>query len=273
MVKSASAATRPQPAASAVLTRDYRRNGPDYREGGVVSFLDIRRRFDFRSVEIGRWVTEPEKQRAAGLFYDALCDLMTILGGPEALISLRGTLALQYGIGGQKGVSAHYTPATRSFALAKNAGPGSIAHEWFHGFDHYIGAKAMQRVPGHRFGSRAWLDGARVRPHPLNDRLQACYKAILLNPAGTEPSELFNVSAQRDQRLGICYYSQPEELCARAFEAFVQDAPLNNAFLVTGATASEEARAGLYPLSEQRTRINAAFRDYFQSLGQALVNE
>ncbi len=61
----------------------------------------LRRRFQFRSVEIGRWVTEPEKQRSASLFYDALCDLMTILGGTESLISLRGTLALQYGIGGR----------------------------------------------------------------------------------------------------------------------------------------------------------------------------
>ncbi|MGO1233921.1 MAG: CLCA_X family protein, partial [Marinobacter sp.] len=123
------------------MPKQFYRRGPDHRAGAPVTFLDVRRRFQFRSVEIGRWVTEPEKQRSAALFYDALCDLMTILGGTESLISLRGTLALQYGIGGRPGVSAHYTPATRSFALAKNAGPGSIAHEWFHAFDHYIADK------------------------------------------------------------------------------------------------------------------------------------
>ena len=66
------------------------------------------------------------------------------------------------------------------------------------------------------------------------------------------------------------YYSQPEELCARAFEAFIQDAPCKNAFLVKGTKETEEARLGLYPQGEERARINAAFRGYFQSLGTAL---
>lgn len=85
------------------MARQFYRKGPDHRAGAPVTFLDVRRRFEFRSVEIGRWVTEPEKQRSAALFYDALCDLMTILGGTEPLIALRGTLALQYGIGGRPG--------------------------------------------------------------------------------------------------------------------------------------------------------------------------
>jgi len=68
----------------------------------------------------------------------------------------------------------------------------------------------------------------------------------------------------------VHYYSQLEELCARAFEAFIQDAAVKNAFLVKGTKESEEARLGLYPQGEQRDRINAAFRTYFHSLGRAL---
>ncbi|BBI49621.1 hypothetical protein HORIV_20420 [Vreelandella olivaria] len=59
-----------------------------------------------------------------------------------------------------------------------------------------------------------------------------CFKAILLQPAGDQPSELFKRSAQMDKKLGQLYYSKPEELCARAFEAFVQDAAITNHFLV-----------------------------------------
>ena len=250
-------------------TTFYRR-GPDHRAGAPATFLDVRRRFNFRSVEIGRWVTEPEKQRSAGLFYDALCDLMTNLGGTEPLISLRGTLALQYGIGGRPGVSAHYTPATRSFALAKNAGPGSIAHEWFHAFDHYIADKLFPGVATGDFGSRLWLTREDPITHPLNDRLQACYRAVLLDATGNQPSDLFRASANADKAAGVHYYSQPEELRARAFEAFIQDAPCKNAFLVKGTKETEEARLGLYPQGEERARINAAFRGYFQSLGTAL---
>jgi hypothetical protein len=50
----------------------------------------------------------------------------------------------------------------------------------------------------------------------------------------------------------------------------VQDAHISNNFLVAGTKASEEAKMGLYPQGEQRVRINAAFRDYFSTLGYAL---
>lgn len=253
------------------MPRSFYRRGPDHRGGATVTFLHVRQRFQFRTVEIGRWVTKPEKQRSAALFYDALCDLMTILGGTETLISLRGTLALQYGIGGQPGVSAHYTPATRSFALAKNAGPGSIAHEWFHAFDHYIADKLFEQSSKGAFGSTLWLTRDDPVSHPLNRRLQACYKAILLNPDGTGTSELFRQSAKVDKAAGVLYFSKPEELCARAFEAFVQDADCKNEFLVKGTREADEARMGLYPQGEQREAINRAFRYYFFSLGQALL--
>ncbi len=259
------------PTGATLLSRAFHRRGPAHGSQASTSFLDIRRRFNFRSIAIGRWVTEPEKLRAATLFHDALCDLMAILSGPEALISLRGTLALQYGTGGQRGVAAHYEPATHTFALAKNAGPGSIAHEWFHAFDHYICRKAfaLEGAPM-RFGSKAWLDGAPPVSHPLNELLRNCYRTVLVNESGQAPSELFRQSALQDERLGVIYYTLPEELCARAFEAFVQDAPIKNGFLVQGTRQSDEARLGLYPQGDQRERINAAFHQYFTQLGRAL---
>lgn len=252
------------------MPRTFYRRGPDHRSGTAVTFLDVRRRFQFRSVEIGRWVTEPEKARSATLFYDALCDLMTILGGTELLVSLRGTLALQYGIGGRRGVSAHYTPATRSFALAKNAGPGSVAHEWFHAFDHYICDKLYAGDTGGAFASRRWLDRDRGIEHPLNHRLQACFAAVMLDSTGGGPSDVFQQSVKADRAAGTRYYSQPEELCARAFEAFVQDADCKNAFLVQGTRETEEARMGLYPRAQERVRVNRTFADYFGALGSAL---
>ncbi|GHA21862.1 hypothetical protein UN63_01240 [Oceanisphaera arctica] len=248
----------------------FYRNGPDHGAGEHIDFVHIRRRFDFCSIEIGRWVTRPERERAAGLFFDALCDLMLILQGPEPLISLRGTLSLQYGIGGRPGVSAHYNPATRCFSLAKNAGPGSIAHEWFHAFDHYMADKAIAGAARGAFASRAWLNDAATLSHPLNDLLFDCFNTILLDDSGEQPSPLFKASAAADQSLNCFYYSQPEELCARAFEAFVQDAAIKNGFLVKGTKATKEAELGLYPQGGQRARINAAFGRYFRTLGAAL---
>ncbi|HEA52173.1 hypothetical protein LCGC14_1006860 [marine sediment metagenome] len=238
-----------------------------------VSFLTVRRRFDFRSIEIGNWVTPEERDRAAGRFFGALNDLLVILKGPEVLISLRGSLGLQYGIGGTPGVAAHYIPATRQLALAKNAGAGSLAHEWFHAFDHYMGSKAFISPGKHDFASVAWLNNANSKAHPLNKRLSNCFRAIFLNAEGTQPSDLFRCSQQADQQRDVLYYAQPEELCARAFEAFVEDSKPSNRFLVRGTRNSEEAKAGLYPKGQQRHDINDAFRQYFSTLGKALFRE
>ena len=241
----------------------------------AVSFVTVRRRFDFRSIEVGRWVTPQERGRAAGRFYQALCDLMTILRGPEPLISLRSTLGLQYGIGGRLGVAAHYIPATRQLALTKNAGAGSLAHEWFHAFDHYMGGKAYRNAGpfGFAFASSAWLNSVSSKPHPLNERLGACFQAIMLTEDGTAPSTLFRASLMADQHLRTVYYTKPEELCARAFEAFIEDSQPRNRFLVNGTVHSHEAKAGLYPQGEHRQRINDAFQCYFAALGAALYRE
>jgi hypothetical protein len=250
--------------------RSFYRRGPEHRFGEIINFAEIRKRYDFRSIEIGRWVTRDENEQAAAHFYDALGDLMAILSGPEQLISLRGTLAFQYGIGGRPGVAAHYTPATRCFSLAKNAGPGSIAHEWFHALDHYLADKCFSDAPKGVFASRAWLHDAMPVPHPLNDRLFACFRTIMLDPSGDGPSELCRASMAMDKRLNSLYFSLPEEMCARAFESFVQDQPITNHFLVKGTRSSEEARLGLFPQGEQRQSVHQAFRDYFDLLGVAL---
>jgi len=248
----------------------YRR-GPRHRsDDEYVSFREVRDRFGFYTVKTGRWVTDREQETAAVHFYDALCDLMHILQVPENVLSLRGTLGLHYGTGGRPGVAAHYSPSEHIFALAKNAGPGSIAHEWFHAFDHYIAGKMFEDLPSRCFASSAWLGDATPVVHPLNDLLAQCFNAVILDEAGQSPSPLFTASAQQDKARGMLYYSRPEEMCARAFEAFIQDSPVKNSFLVKGTMKSTEAELGLYPSGAQRQRINQAFNRYFSELGRSL---
>ncbi|WP_421852325.1 CLCA_X family protein [Marinomonas sp.] len=244
---------------------------------GLVNFVIIRRQFDFRGIEMGRWVTPEERDRAAVNFYRALEDLMSVLQGPELLISLRGTLGLQYGKGGRPGVAAHYVPATRQLSLAKNAGAGSLAHEWFHAFDHYMGEKMFQHVSPSHFASTSWLNNSPIQlsrnkePHPLSLLLAECFRVIMLNEQGDEPSNMFKASRLADQKLKIVYYDKPEEMTARAFEAFVEDTKPTSTFLVKGSRHSEEAKMGLYPQGEQRHRINQAFHNYFGLLGRTLM--
>ena len=216
--------------------------------------------------------SKQEQQVAANLFLDALCDLMTILQVNEQVISLRGTLSIAFGSGENKYSSAHYNSATRTISLAKNAGPGSLAHEYFHAFDHFITNRFLKTASVNDFASSSWLQGGVVVDHPLNNLLESCYQHIFLKPGSDEPSNVFKRSVQADKALGSYYYALPQEICARAFESFVQDNPIKNKFLVKGTKQSTEAKLGIYPLGEQRAIINHHFGTYFRMLGIAIEN-
>jgi hypothetical protein len=251
--------------------REYFRNGPEHRGGADVSFADIVQLFGFYSVRIGRWVTAAEQQRAANLFFDALCDLQQLLQVPNQVLSLRGTLALHYGIGGRPGAAAHYLPNGRVLALAKNAGGGSLAHEWFHAFDHYVCAKMFQDDPPPlRFASRHWLHSEALNGHPLNQCLSLAFKRLFLSADGRQPGDFMQHCAAYDKRLGSQYFAMPEEMAARCFEAIMQRQPLKNHFLVSGTQQSDMAKAGLYPPIAVQNQVAECWFDYFQQLGLAL---
>ena len=252
------------------LFNKFYRNGPSHRDGANVSFGDIVKIFGFKTATVGNWVTLQEQQIAANLFFDALCDLMTILQVPEKVISLNGTLSIAFGKGGQKYCSAHYNAQTRTLALAKNAGAGALSHEWFHAFDNFISTRLFKEAGTGNFASELWLNNHQIIDHPINYYLESCYQTIFLKPCSDELSDFFIRSVQADKAIGGFYYAQPQEVCARAFEAFIQDQPLKNAFLVQGTKQSPEAKLGVYPKNEQRILIANHFLKYFSTLGCAL---
>lgn len=252
------------------IQRPFYRNGPSHRDGADVSFQDIIKIFGFKTATVGKWVTSDEQQIAANLFFDALCDLMTILQVPERVISLNGQLSIAFGKGGQKHSSAHYNANTRTLALAKNAGGGALAHEWFHAFDHYICQRFVHDASTQDFASACWLQHAQINEHPLNNLLESCYQHIFLEKDSDKLSPVFLRSVKLDKTLGTFYYAQPQEICARSFEAFIQDNPLKNAFLVQGTKKSEDAKLGIYPEGEQRHLIKHLFSQYYRQLGCAV---
>lgn len=255
------------------IHRPYFRNGQPHRSGADASFQDIVKIFGFRSINIGKWVTAEEQQIAANLFFDALCDLMDILQVSEQVISLNGTLSLAFGSGGQKHSSAHYEAKTRRLALAKNAGGGALAHEWFHAFDHYICAKLYQQHLPSDFASALWLTDQQTIAHPLNNKLSRCFKGIFLSDDGLLANQYVLTCAEADKHLGMYYYAQPQELAARAFEAVIQDQTIKNTFLVQGTKQSTEAKLGIYPTSEHRQNLAGYFFDYFYLLGKAIEDQ
>ena len=115
------------------------RTGPDRRAGRAVSPEDFLSVFGFRGVEFGNWLPDDERQRVLDMGFDALHDLADVLGIEPRGVSLGGTLAVAFGARGQGGAAAHYEPGRRVLNLTRLNGAGSLAHEWAHGLDHWLG--------------------------------------------------------------------------------------------------------------------------------------
>ncbi len=258
-------------AISGRLQRPYFRNGPQHRAGADVSFGDIVKIFGFQNIRIGRWVSASEQQIAANLFFDALCDLQLLLQVPTVVISLNESLALTFGIGGRPGSCAHYQPQGRILALAKNAGGGSLAHEWFHAFDHYIAGKMFEHAPRNSFASKLWLSRPSFIQHPLNNYLHQAFSLLFLHNSGQGASQFFTHCRDFDLAKNQLYYAMPEEMAARAFEQMLEQQQLKNSFLVSGCLAGPAAKAGLYPSAELSQQLAACWLNYFALLGLVLT--
>lgn len=255
------------------LHKPYYRNGDNHRGGADVGFNDIVRVFGFKSAKVGQWVNKQEQQLAANLLFDSLCDLQDILQIPSIVISLNGSLSLAFGTGGQRSACAHYDSQQRLLALAKNAGGGSLAHEWWHAYDHYIAQKCFPGVSRHAFASSTWLDKQSIPPHPLNQRLAKFFRDVFLTPDGKHGSEYLKHAIRLDKTLKQFYYARPEELTARAFEAIIQHHPIKNHFLAKGTKQSAEAKLGMYPNNDYLDGLSTQLLEYFYWLGQALKHK
>ena len=281
--------------------RHFERVGPDYRNGDSVSFLDIKHTFGLNHIRVGKWVSRTESALAANLIFDSLADLANILRVPPELIGLRGGLRFAFGHGGSKGVQAHYSPAYRELALAKNAGAGALAHEFWHAFDHYIadkmfiderlldpyssGASSSRARSGSSIinpfscASDLWLADKPLVVHPLNQQLSKLFEITFLtnispDPQTALPHDYVRRSIALDKLQNSQYFSKPTEMMARAFEASIEmysqtHAEISNPYLVNSTINSPLAKHGAYPDAEHCAEIYQALMAYFEPLGIA----
>lgn len=252
----------------------YYRQGPDHRKGLNTNFQQIKNTFGFKGITLGKWVNDNEKQLAANLIFDAFSDLALLLNVAPIVIGLRGNLSLAFGTGGRKGVQAHYNFASCTLHLAKNAGAGALAHEWWHAFDHYICPFLFASCSPLDFASSQWLNQPALTHHPLNQRLELFFQAIFLSDDLCQSSQYVKTAIEIDHTFQTNYFSQPEELTARAFESWLQNrTELKNEYLVSGTKKSKLALQGGYPLRVHQLKYGACLHDYFSLLGELLESK
>lgn len=118
-----------------------KRTGPDYRNGVEITGQHYLDTFGFRGGEFGNWMNQNDRQTSLNMGYEALKDLASALKISDKDIAYQGTLAIAFGARGSGNAAAHYEPLRTVINLTKMHGAGSLAHEWWHGLDDYLGTK------------------------------------------------------------------------------------------------------------------------------------
>lgn len=212
------------------------REGVDRREGDVTP-EQFRETFGFRGVQFGNYVEGPRRQFELNEAFDGLMDLADTLSIPPQAISLNGTLGLAFGARGRGGnAKAHYEPGQVVINLTKSKGAGSLAHEWFHGFDHAFAMQDSGQREG--FMSERRRDSGETRQE-VYEAWKAVEKALI---GGEYASRMGQLDAARSKP----YWNTMIEKAARAFEKYVVDR-----LAAQGATndylANIDENAGAYP--------------------------
>nr|WP_270251331.1 LPD1 domain-containing protein [Coprococcus catus] len=118
-----------------------KRTGPDYRNGVEITGQHYLDTFGFRGGEFGNWMNQNDRQTSLNMGFEALKDLASALKISDKDIAYQGTLAIAFGARGSGNAAAHYEPLRTVINLTKMHGAGSLAHEWWHGLDDYLGTK------------------------------------------------------------------------------------------------------------------------------------
>lgn len=192
------------------------REGLQYRsqfDNGDVPIAEFAAQFGFRGIEFGNYVSNRERQEHVNKAYDGFMDLANVLNVPPKSLSLNGELGIGFGSrgrGGKNAALAHYEPVKVVINLTKNKGAGSLAHEWWHAFDNYMG--------------RTYIDGGYLSTRPkfnsIRTEIMLGYDAVLNTIEKDTWLKARSINADGGRKKP--YYSQRIEMTARAFESYVK---------------------------------------------------
>ena len=247
----------------------------ELKRTGDVTPEQFQETFGFRGVEFGTWVENATRQENLNNTYDALMDMAEALNLPPRALSLNSSLGLAFGArgkGGKNAPLAHYEPVKVVINLTKNKGSGSLAHEWFHGFDNYLGKKTKPSAT-----SMMTHDFDKGRQENISPEIIDGFQLVsnVISQSGLE-ERCKNLDKRREKP----YWTLPEEQMARAFEVYLKEKlkerGIQNDYLVNYRSEESWAKAtenGFqmentypYPSATEIADIKAAFDYLFDSI-------
>lgn len=286
-----SAQTRKTPLTRPKLDGIIREESTDHRKGRDITPTAFKNTFGFGSVGFGKWVGAKQDQDHLNYAFDAFMDLAQLLGIEPKAIGLGGNLHFTIGALGHGRHAAHYADnqphpdggSVRVINVTNTKGDGTVAHEWMHALDYHLsrteyGKQLVERIKVELMLARdiklvsrkvdQALRGQVYMTGAKNDRIASAKKIAAYYRHRNQTSQ-FKVNADD---LGKDYWGNPQELFARAGEAWVFDtlkAPSD--YLVTNWVADGHVkpptyRGTPYPSGDERARFAELYVALFASL-------
>lgn len=293
-------ANRSKPLTPPRLDKITRKGFDDHRQGRDVTPQEFKDTFNFADVGFGKWVGAKKDQDHLNYAYDALMDLSQQVGCDPKDIGFRGKLYFTIGALGHGKYAAHFAASQQHpdggtvevINLTNTRGDGTVAHEWFHALDFYLGGGVMSSDPGVKaLVSRLsdaydyerlnevpvkFLEQGWVYPHLKKrhaTKLEHAEYAIQHGDYGRQSRTQYKIDADTLAGSGQ-YWNNQRELLARAAEAWMFDAlgEKKNSYLVNdwvadGVVSTEQGYRGRpYPTADERKR----FAIYFDAFVKAI---
>lgn len=251
------------------------RKGKDYRHGHNIVGDDFLNAFKIRGGEFGNYTNDKDRQANLNMAYEAFCDLADALEISREDIGLAGletgALGIAFGARGHGNALAHYEPGREVINLTKLRGAGSLAHEWVHAFDDFLGKIVDSHIVGHYATNMLRIDA-------IPESFKTLIHRLIRNEDNTF-TEFYMNAEKIDQgatKTENGYWKSKVELFARAFACYVKDklkeSGRRNDYLCGHADSvvceTEDGMIAAYPTGEERKRFFILFDQLFIELKQ-----
>jgi predicted RNA methylase len=278
----------------------------DHRKGRNITPQEFKEHFGFVDIGFGEYVQVQEDQDHLNYAYDSFMDLAELLGVPPKAMSVSGELYFSIGNLGHGKAAAHYNRAhphpkggtVAVINVTNTKGDGTVSHEWAHAFDittpnmRYAFDKSVaamrktmdwarieQMVRNMLKGSSYWTDQKKTATK--QDRIDNALRVWTYASRKQKSTKYYTDALALDgvkSETSKPYWSNDEELLARAFEAWVADkleaAGGMNTYLVNpkwvgegNITPEKGYRGTPYPAGEERK----LFARFFDAMVESLV--
>ncbi len=228
-------------------------------------------RMGMRGLQFGNSVTDDERAHHLRKTAEALVDLADVTGLPDRAISLDGQLGLAFGARGKGRASAHYEPGTKVINITRKNGVGTLAHEWGHALDNYIGTRGRggQSFLSEQTSPMFWNSTGGI----TNQEDDPVWKAMDGVRKAIDEADFPQTLRKGLRDLGVKpttgqwnYWTSGIEVFARSFERYVQH-KLRSKGQENTYLSGLGGESPLWPTKEQIAKMAPAFDELMEAVG------